>query len=221
MSRRRRKTKAQEPSLVPLADMLTNTVGIMLFILAFTLLGTGGATVLKRLPMEQETDAKPLYFLCLADRILPVDFKDTDRLPQPSPGRMDVDDARDFVRRGNGAEIENEFFKIRQTARLIYANGRPSRIVASAEYFPKRDAGVPKQDLLRTNLAFIESLNRNSTNQTFLYFLVQPEGMNLFFKAREIGASHGFRSGWGPLGPTNNVVVGIIGGGGGNIPKPE
>jgi hypothetical protein len=220
MTRRRRKTKAQEPSLVPLADMLTNTVGIMLFILAFTLLGTGGASVLKRLPMEQETDAKPLYFLCLADRILPVDFKDTDRLPQPPPGRMDVDDARDFVRRGNGAEVENEFFTIRQTVRLIYEYGRPSRIVASAEYFPKRDAGIPKGDLMRTNLTLIETLNTNSTNRTFLYFLVQPEGMKLFFKARQIGANHGFRSGWGALGSTKNVVVGIIGGGG-NIPKPE
>jgi hypothetical protein len=200
--------------------MLTNTVGIMLFILAFTLLGTGGATVPKRLPMEQETDAKPLYFLCLADRILPVDFRETDRLPQAPQGRMDVDDARDFVRRGNGAEVENEFFTIRQTVRLIYEYGRPSQVRASAEYFPKPNAGIPKGELMRPNLAFIETLNTKATNQTFLYFMVQPEGMDLFFKARDIGAKYGFRSGWGPLGSTKNVVVGILGGGG-NIPKPE
>lgn len=220
MTRRRRNIKAQEPSLVPLADMLTNTVGIMLFILAFTLLGTGGASIPKRLPMEQETDAKPIYFLCLADRILPVDFKETERLPQRPAGRMDEDDAKAYVRRGDRAEVENDYFKIRQTVRIIYENWRASEVRAFAEYFPKPKAGVLKSDLMRTNLAFVETLNANKTNETFLYFLVRPEGMDLFFKAREIGAKHGFRSGWGTLGPTNNVIVGILGRGG-NVAKPE
>jgi hypothetical protein len=220
MRRRGRNIKAQEPSLVPLADMLTNTVGIMLFILAFTLLGTGGASIPKRLPMEQETDAKPIYFLCLADRILPVDFKETERLPQRPAGRMDEDDAKAYVGRGNGAEVENDFFKIRQTVRIIYENWRASEVRAFAEYFPKPNAGVLKGNLMQTNAIFIETLNSHATNESFLYFLVQPEGMDLFFKARDIGAKHGFRSGWGPLGPTNNVVVSILGRGG-NVPKPE
>lgn len=221
MRRRGRNRTAQEPSLVPLADMLTNTVGIMLFVLAFTLIGTGGASIPKRLPMEQDTDAKPIYFLCLDDRILPVDFKETERLPQPPAGRMDLDDARAFIKRGDEAEVENQYFTIRQSVSLIYQNGRPSQIRASAEYFPKSDVGVPKAELTRTDLAFIETLNATPTNQTFLYFLVRPGGMDLFFKAREIGARRGFRSGWGPIGQTNNVLVSILGGGRGTVAKPE
>jgi len=220
MRHRKKARRDQEPSLVPLADMLTNTVGIMLFILAFTLLTTGGASILKRLPMEQDTDEKPLYFLCLKDRILPVDFKEDDRLPQPPLGRMDLDDASDFVRRGDGAEIQNEFFTIRQTVRLIYENGRPSEVRASAEYFPKPNAGVPKTELLNASLPFMQTLTKNATNETFLYFFVRPEGMDLFFKARDIAARQGFSSGWGPIGPTNNVMVSILGEGG-SVAKPE
>lgn len=220
MMRRKKNIKAQEPSLVPLADMLTNTVGIVLFILAFTLLGTGGASVAKQLPMEQETDAKPILFLCLEDRILPVDFTETERLPQPRSMPMDIDDARDFIRRGDGAKVENEFFEIHQSVQLIYENGQPSELRAHAEYSPKPNVGILKKDLMRDDLVFIAALNANKTSEKFLYFIVRPNAMDMFFKAREVGARRGFRSGWNPLGPTRNVIAEIIGRGG-TVPKPD
>jgi hypothetical protein len=221
MSRRRRKSASTEPSLVPLADMLTNTVGIMLFILAFTLLATSGASALKRLPMEQATDAKPLYLLCLADRVLPLDFKVTDRLPQAPAGHMDLDEAHAFIRRGDGAEVENEYFRVRQSVRIVFQDGSPDHLLANAEFLPKDGVGIFTNQLLQTSNQFADLLKTNSPRERFLYFFVTPDGMGLFGKVRDFGAAHGYRSGWGPLGPKDHVVVGLVGRGGGNRAIPE
>ena len=218
--RRTRHRTAQEPSLVPLADMLTNTVGIMLFILAFTLLATGGATLAKRLPMEEDTDTKPIFFLCLPDRLLPVDFGSIERLPQPPRRRMDLDDARDFIRRGDGAEVSDEFFTVRQSVKLIYDNWQPSEIRAFGEFIPKDDVGLAVADFGKTNQFFAEALRTNNPTERFLYFLVRPDAMKVFCNARELGARKGYKSGWGPLGPKDNVRANIIGKGG-NVAKPD
>ena len=220
MNRRRNRHRNQEPSLVPLADMLTNTVGIMLFILAFTVLATGGVSIPKRLPMEQDTDSKPVYFLCIDDRILPVDFDDTDRLPKPF-GTMDLAAATDFVKKGDNAEVENAFFRIRQSAKIQYANGIPSRLYATAEFFPKPGVGLALSIPDGTNRFFGITLDQYKIQERFIYFMVRPDAISTFYHARDIASKKGFRCGWGPLGPTNNVVVNLIGGGGGNVPKPE
>src|SRR5438270_229857 len=58
---RRRKFSFEQPSLVPLADMLTNTVGIMLFILIFASLSAGRAVNFKHLPRERPTHADAVW----------------------------------------------------------------------------------------------------------------------------------------------------------------
>ena len=56
MIRRRVRPQFHEPSLVPMADMLTNTVGVVLFILIFTVLTAGAAVVINELASRRETD---------------------------------------------------------------------------------------------------------------------------------------------------------------------
>lgn len=72
MRRSRRRAQFHEPSLVPLADMLTNTVGIVVFILIFTVLTAGGVVIAKRLPMEHPTEAEPAWFVCRNGRVFPM-----------------------------------------------------------------------------------------------------------------------------------------------------
>lgn len=74
MRRRAAIEQVTEPSLVPLADMLTNTVGIMLFILIFTVLATSTAAVGKYLPHEHTSTKDPLMIVCANGRIYPVDY---------------------------------------------------------------------------------------------------------------------------------------------------
>ena len=71
--RQRRAATFEQPSLVPMADMLTNTVGIMLFILIFASLSAGGATIYKHLPLERTTKAEAVWMLCSGGRIVSFD----------------------------------------------------------------------------------------------------------------------------------------------------
>ncbi len=67
-----RRSTTHQPSLVPMADMLSNLVGIVLFILMFIVLTSSGASMFRYLPMEKESSARPMNFVCYDDKILPI-----------------------------------------------------------------------------------------------------------------------------------------------------
>lgn len=67
-----RRSTTHQPSLVPMADMLSNLVGIVLFILMFIVLTSSGASMLRYLPMEKKSSARPMNFICYDDKILPM-----------------------------------------------------------------------------------------------------------------------------------------------------
>jgi hypothetical protein len=56
-----------------MADMVTNTVGIMLFILIFVSLSAGGTVIAKHLPHEHRTKAKVLWLFCSQGRVIQFD----------------------------------------------------------------------------------------------------------------------------------------------------
>ena len=88
--------------------MLTNTVGIMLFILAFTVLTTGGVALAKRLPLMRKTEAKAVHFLCLSNQVIPVNLGLGEKLPEPF-GRLDLSSARAFLKKFNEAQVEDDY----------------------------------------------------------------------------------------------------------------
>lgn len=177
--------------------MLTNTVGIMLFILAFSLLSAGGASIHKRLPMEVEpgSGVKPLNFLCVGDRVLPVDPEEMKRF--------------DDVDRKDGVEVENEFFKIRLKIKMWRIR---------FEYLPKPDVGVPRSKLNDASLPFMQALTTHTPAERFIFFSVRPDAIDTFFKARAVASECGYKCGWLPLSKTGNIT---FGNGGGISPKPQ
>ena len=106
-----RRTEAQfdEPSLVPLADMLTNTVGILVFILIFTVLTAGGAVVAKRLPMEHSTKQSDVTFICWGNRLsyLPHTLIEEFLKPLGKPEHS-LSGFRKFTGKFNARKLENE-----------------------------------------------------------------------------------------------------------------
>src|SRR5262249_16767429 len=101
-----------EPSLVPLADMLTNTVGIMVFILIFTVLTAGGAVVVKRLPMERTSDAKPVHFVCAKGRIRPLNEEAlVDDFMAPLGKPRSYGELTRWLVKFNAREVADRYFK--------------------------------------------------------------------------------------------------------------
>ena len=73
MTSRRASDEPAGPSLVPMVDLLSNTVGALVFIMIFTVMAASGVVVVKRLPLEHKTESEPINFLCEKDRIIPLD----------------------------------------------------------------------------------------------------------------------------------------------------
>lgn len=217
--------KPQQPSLVPLADMLANTVGIMLFILVFTILTTGGSMIEMQLPIEAESDAEPLSFLCLPDRIVPADVTNlmskvgiTTNL-NSEEHVQDLGGQIDRASQINGASVEGEYMSCRATARVVRGDLFRYYIDYDVEFVPREGKGIGTDELDDDHSAFVKILTTNDPKQKFVYFYVRGDTLETFRKARLVSAKLGFHSGWTPLGTNDNIVLGN--GEGGYSAKPQ
>jgi len=206
--------------LVPMADMLSNTVGIMLFILAFTVLQSGGALVPKRLPMEKEGDASPVYWVCKNGRLMPLDGDLSDKLFE-GLGEPTYDTAQEWVNRFNSKAIEDDYFQVSPDGSARFNRGAfesSVRLVLSAEYTPKENSGDSIDDVGLESSIFSKSLSAIQTNEHFVYFFVYPDSIELFRTARNHAKTqYGLSSGWGPMGAEEAIRFSLAGGRGGGI----
>jgi hypothetical protein len=160
--------------------MLTNTVGIVLFILIFTVLTAGGVLVAKRFPVEQPTNRKPLFYFCSGGRVLPLDEQElSERCRRTGDGRLET---QEFIVRASGL---------------------------STSFTPRSGKGESVGQLREPDSAFRRALKRYSAEEYFLSFLVHPDGLEAFRAARELARGEfGFSTGWNPLGADEPVTFG-------------
>lgn len=84
----RPRSQFRQPTLVPLADMLTNTVGIVIFILVFIVLAAGGAASSNSRESAKETERLLSGLARVLPRVqsdLETMSEEVDRLLQPEP----------------------------------------------------------------------------------------------------------------------------------------
>ena len=217
MSRRRgSKLQFHEPSLVPLADMLTNTVGIMVFILIFTVLSAGGATLVKRLPMERQTKlTKQEYYLCTNGRIYPLHDEPIDKLFESlgKPSRSE-EGFRAFAQKADGQVAQDEFLRLVLSAQFQDEFNGYS-IALSFTVDPKPDGGLTTNQVKRPDGFFQQDLKRLNASETALIFWVKPDGMTVFKAARDAAAASNFASNWKPQEPDKPIKFGVGGSGAG------
>ena len=201
-----------------MADMLSNTIGIMLFILAFTILQTGGVLIPKRLPMERKIGERhPVYYVCWEQRLIPLDstlaYKLSEGLSKPT-----YYNAKEWVDKFNRACIENEFFTILPEGEALFNRGtfeNRVRLVLTALYKPKSDVGDTIDALNLGNSFFDKHLHDLQKSESFLYFMVYPDNIDLFRKAREYAKiNYGFSCGWGPVSEGEPIRFNLSGGSG-------
>jgi hypothetical protein len=198
MRRKRRRAAFYEPSLVPLADMLTNTVGIVVFILIFTVLVAGGVVVAKRLPLERQTEAKPLHFLCAGNRVMPLDTETpTDRfiatIGQPTFSGM-----YSWVEKFKAQRYEDEYFVVTGSGSVVdFGFSRQADV--SWEFAPKPGTGETAAEMASQMSRFRRRLQAEDPQKTFVHFFVRPDSLDVFLAARNLAADQlGFGTGWVP-----------------------
>lgn len=196
MRRRRKETEVVQPSLVPMVDLLSNTVGALVFIMIFTVMAASGVVVLKRLPLEHSTSAKPANFLCEKDRIFPLNTEELSLTLNKKWGSpRSLFDVYLWIARYDGLEAEDEHFIARGESRVTY-----STYSISTLFTPKPGGGYTKEEIHIRDSAFRRRLAALDGKSRFVHFLVRPDGLDSFFTARKIAAEEmGFGTGWMPL----------------------
>lgn len=187
MRTQRRRLQFHEPSLVPMADMLTNTVGVALFILIFTVLTAGDAVLTKRLPMRRPTKAEAMHFLCAFGRIAPLDVQPSiEEFFQPLGRTIDLSDLEAFVERFRSRRLENEKF-------ILTGEVGNGLVVA---ILPKPSFGETATDLVAESSRYRSLLAAANPAERFPKFHVYPDSITTFRAARDIAANAKFGTGW-------------------------
>lgn len=196
MRRRRKQPEVVQPSLVPMVDLLSNTVGALVFIMIFTVMAASGVVVLKRLPLEHSTSAEPANFLCEKDRILPLDNESLSLKLRKKWGRpTSIFDIYSWIARYDGIEVEDDHFIARGESRVTY-----STYSFSTLFTPKPDGGYPKTKIQNPDSPFRQRLAALNRKSQFVHFFVRPDGIDSFFLARKIAADEmGLGTGWMPM----------------------
>lgn len=194
MSRRKASNEPVQPSLVPMVDLLSNIVGALVFIMIFTVIAASGVVVLKRLPLEHDTESKPINFLCEKDRIIPLDNSGLDSRLKAKWGRPhSLFDVYSWVARYNGLEVEDEHVVARGESTI-------SPLSLSILFTPKREGGYAVSQIQLPDSKYRSLLKRVKSESDFVHFLVRPDAIDTFTTARKIAAEEmGFSTGWIPL----------------------
>lgn len=196
MRPRRKAAELVQPSLVPMVDLLSNTVGALVFIMIFTVMAASGVVVLKRLPLEHSSSAEPANFLCEKDRIFPLDNDALNAKLSKKWGRpTSIFDVYSWIARYNGLEVEDEHFIARGESSVTYGSYEISTL-----YTPRPGGGYSKDEISKPDSAFRQRLASLNAKSRFVHFFVRPEGIDSFFAARKVAADElRLATGWMPL----------------------
>jgi len=198
---RKKQIGFEQPSLVPLADMLTNTVGIMLFILIFITLGAGGAMIARRLPRERPTKAHACYVLCVEGRV--VGFRFAPLLEQfVAPlGRPSGSDLEMWVRAFNARKTETASLVISGEASVDtgpFGLVRPESFEVTLDIQVKPGRGESLDTIGQPASDYRQWLGTLDPKADFVFFMIQPDSLAVFRAARDEAVIRGFDFGWSP-----------------------
>jgi hypothetical protein len=197
MKRNRRTRNAElANNLDSFLDTLTNTVGVMVFVLLFVTLAAADATILVKTPLRTDTAKDEIFFEVRGSRVARLD---------PELGTRRYLNMLDGLPRAN-------LYNFSRIIRRIYdfrgdAGNHRVRVVGSflggdvgLEYRLKENAGNSIRALRDTTSEFQRILANADTSKQVVAFLVRPDGLEAFREARKQAARYGFQSGWEPIG---------------------
>lgn len=209
MKKRRHQTSFHEPSLVPLADMLTNTVGILIFIMIFTVLVAAAALIPKRFPMEHTSEKKPLFFVCKDNKIIVLDLSAILKIYKPIGSPKSYDEIEPWLKRCERFKHEDSQLSYSCEANAYYSSSGATIRMAAA-FSIKSGKGEGQDDLQLSRSDYKRSLNENSSAETFAFFFIYPNSLQIFSNARKIAIESNFGIGWSPVAQNEPLRFALI-----------
>lgn len=224
-NRMRRKVAPPTQNLDSFLDIMTNTVGCLMFISVFISLFIAKGNSVVQTPLAAETKKTPRFFEVNGSRITYLDDdkvgveieKLIGNLPACNPPSysedFDISSSEDYVRRmgdyracvrNRGLRLTNfsmqtEFYNVKMV--------NPATFSMVYEPIPTKK-GENKDQLRLEKSSFNATLAKLNPSQDYLAFIVRPDSFSTFRVAREQAWQKGFQTGWEPHKTELPIVFG-------------
>lgn len=212
-SRARRRNNQINQNLDSFLDILTNTVGVLMFISLFvTLIATGGSSKSKitiQTPLSSSTDKESLWFEIRDNKVSYLNLRKVREEELEFSGNLPncnkpltSTDAPDY-----------SFRQDNYTSCLSSVLGRQSNFTATTQDYnvrvvenglsllfnPKSNqVGETTSQLIEASSQFKQVLSQNNANRDYLIFIVRPDSFEAFREARKQAWEAGYEVGWEP-----------------------
>ena len=211
--KRKRYFASQRPqqNLDSFLDILTNTVGVLMFMSLFITLVAVQSSTIVRTPLAKETDKKPKFFEISGNRVIYLDNESANQQIQEFLGNLPtcvepsyisgfVDSYIDELRNYQSC-IQDKSQQLKEF-RVETKNYEVELFDLDAgawQYNPKSvNSGESDQELTQVNSEYRTTLSQFAPEKDYLAFLVRPDSFATFRQVREIAWKAGFDVGWEP-----------------------
>ncbi len=218
--RRRQHRRVQPPAqnLDSFMDVLTNTVGVLIFVCLFASLMAAEAPPLIRTPIARESRKGITFMECRENRALPVDESEVQAALQRQISLLQatsLGDSNLILSQLNNFQVKTRFYQA--TVSVLEYQGQP---IVQTRYQPLDPfAGEVPERVGQPNSIFRQTLNRLNPDKDALLFFVRPDSFDCFRAARTVAWQQGFDVGWEPL--TQDQPIAFVTGGGGRRPTVQ
>ena len=188
-------------NLDSLMDILSCLVGVMLFLVIYTVLELGSTTfqVTVPVPLDRPDEARRLLVVANGGSIRLLDPARPVADLTASLGAVPFDETLEYVQQVNLSPPTDDHFRYEleyDEERGLLA-GRDSAFTVAVDALPGEVGD--ELDRLGTDSEFEAVLSLYEPSQVWLEFGVDGESLAVFRRAREIAEQRGFATRWGPL----------------------
>ncbi|MGK7945225.1 MAG: hypothetical protein AB4058_12215 [Microcystaceae cyanobacterium] len=219
-NRRYRKPSLPTQNLDSFLDILTNTVGVLMFITIFITLLAVESSDIVRTPLSSNSNKTPRFFEVRGNRITYIDdtaveSQLTRTLPTcESPDVPNVLDTYNYQYYANQVEIYQNC-RLGLLQKLQNFRGRTTHYTArflelgSLLYEPvDPNSGETPKDIEQSESEFNQVLETLNPKNDYLAFIVRPDSFSAFRAARKQADQSGFDVGWEPFTQDTPIVFG-------------
>lgn len=217
-TRARRKTAQTSQNLDSFLDILTNTVGVLMFISLFvTLIATGSSPKTKvtiQTPLSTSTEKQSLWFEIQNNKISHLDLRQvrerelelSGNLPNCNrpTGGGDLTNYQSCLSsvlgRQNNFSVSTDNYEVRTVNNGVSLEFRPL----------SQEVGETTTQLATAGSQFKQVLSQFDSQKDYIIFIVRPDSFEAFRAARQQAWAAGYEVGWEPLAENEAIRIRTI-----------
>ena len=210
-------------NLDSLMDILSCLVGVMLFLVIYTVLQLGSTAFQLAVPtpLDPPEDSKRVVILCNNGTVRVIDTSGPIGELLTGLEIVTYSDIPNFVREANRRPPIDQYFRFRldYVERAIALGGRTRAFEVEIQELPGAVGDSIHQ--LDDGSAYAAILDGLDADDTWLAFAVDSTSLNVFRRARQLASERGFATTWDPftLDFPTTFAVAADGSGGGPSPR--